>query len=495
MKLKTRLTIAFITIVLGTVFLVSAAVLGVSARRLNAMERQYGEEMSLGSVLNAVQTVSDSTQKILENLQKTAKEDPDQFLNFSFLQEENSELENYLSYLILVKENELYYTGSTEDDWSEDLELLRDTDSSSEEFSYYIGGSKKAMVKQVHVVFSDQTEGNAYIVTSIHALIPEFKSIFYEMAVLVIVVLMGTAFIMTLWIYSGIKRPIEHLCESAKRISNGDYQFSIEPEGDEEIRQLCEEFEKMRNRLAESEAQKEKYDAENRELITNISHDLKTPVTTVKGYVEGIMDGVADTPEKLDHYIKTIYTKANDMDRLINELTFYTKIDANRIPYNFTRLDVAAFCDDCAEEMELELQDKGIRFTYMNKISPKVRIIADPEQLRRVMDNIFGNAIKYMNKSNGHIELRLLDVGDFIQIEVQDNGKGIETKDLTRIFDRFYRTDESRNSLQGGSGIGLSIVKKIIDDHAGRIWATSTAGRGTTIHFVIRKYEGASEAK
>lgn len=481
------------TIVFGTVFLVSATILGVGVKRLNAMEKQYGKEMTLGSVFNTAQTMSDSTQKVWEKLQTAAQKDPDQFLNFSFLQEENSELEEYLSYLLLVKDEELYYTGSDTDDWSEDLSLLLDSDSHSEELSYYISGSKKAMVRQINLTFSDHTAGSVYIITSMQTVIPEFRAMFVEMIIMVIVVLVVTALIMTIWIYSGIKKPVEHLQESAKRITNGDYCFTIEPEGDEEIRQLCEELEKMRHRLAESEEQKEKYDAENRELITNISHDLKTPITTVKGYVEGIMDGVADTPEKMDHYIKTIYTKANDMDRLINELTFYTKIDTNRIPYNYTRLNISAFCDDCAEEKEMELQEKGIRFTYINKLSPKVSIIADPEQLRRVMDNIFSNAVKYMDKKNGHIELRLLDVGDFVQIEVEDDGKGIDTKDLTRIFDRFYRTDASRNSTQGGSGIGLSIVKKIIEDHSGRIWATSRLGRGTTIHFVIRKYEGVPE--
>ena len=135
----------------------------------------------------------------------------------------------------------------------------------------------------------------------------------------------------------------------------------------------------MRQRLKESEEEKEKYDRENKELISNISHDLKTPITTVKGYVEGIMDGVADTPEKMDRYIKTIYNKANDMDRLINELTFYSKIDTNRIPYTFNKINVAEYFEDCAEGVCLDLEERGIQFTYENRVDRNTVIIADAE--------------------------------------------------------------------------------------------------------------------
>ena len=245
----------------------------------------------------------------------------------------------------------------------------------------------------------------------------------------------------------------------------------------------------MRQRLKESEEEKEKYDRENKELISNISHDLKTPITTVKGYVEGIMDGVADTPEKMDRYIKTIYNKANDMDRLINELTFYSKIDTNRIPYTFNKINVAEYFEDCAEEVCLDLEERGIQFTYENRVDRNTVIIADAEQMKRVINNIIGNSVKYIDKPKGKIQLRITDAGDFIQVELEDNGKGIAARDLPSIFDRFYRTDASRNSAQGGSGIGLSIVRKIIEDHGGKIWASSQLGRGTTLYFVIRKYQ------
>ena len=205
--------------------------------------------------------------------------------------------------------------------------------------------------------------------------------------------------------------------------------------------------------------------------------------------LEGILDGVADTPEKQERYIRTIYNKANEMDRLLNELTLYSKIDTNRIPYNFKKINVSDYFNDCIEEIGLDLETRGIGLTYFNYADEDIVIIADPEQLMRVVNNIVTNAIKYMDKQKGQINVRIKDVGDFIQVEIEDNGKGISARDLPYIFDRFYRTDVSRNSSKGGSGIGLSIVKKIMEDHGGKVWATSRLGIGTIMYFVLRKYQ------
>ena len=205
------------------------------------------------------------------------------------------------------------------------------------------------------------------------------------------------------------------------------------------------------------------------------------------------MDGVADTPEKIDKYIKTIYKKANDMDRLINELTIYSGIDSNRIPYHFHKINVSEYFRDCVEDVGLDLESKNIELNYSNFVPEDTVIIADPEQLKRVINNIIGNSIKYIDKLKGVIDIRILDEIDSIRVEIEDNGKGIATKDLSNIFERFYRTDTSRNSSKGGSGIGLSIVKKIVEDHGGYIWATSKESEGTCLHFVIRKYREADE--
>ena len=244
----------------------------------------------------------------------------------------------------------------------------------------------------------------------------------------------------------------------------------------------------MRLQLKENEEEKADNEKKSKELVSNISHDLKTPITSIKGYVEGIMDGVADTPEKMDKYIKTIYNKANDMDKLINELTTYSGIDSNKIPYHFHIINVSDYFSDCVEEVGLDLESKNIHLNYTNLAPADTCIVADPEQLKKVINNIIGNSIKYMGHNNGVIDIRILDEGESVKIEIEDNGKGIPAKDIGNVFERFFRSDASRNSMQGGSGIGLSIVKKIIEDHGGYVWATSKEGEGTCMHFVIRKY-------
>ena len=303
------------------------------------------------------------------------------------------------------------------------------------------------------------------------------------------VILISVALVVGLWVYRSIAVPLVKLKKATQNIKEGNLDFVLDVEGKDEFSELCQDFEEMRRRLKESTEEKSLMEKENRELISNISHDLKTPITAVKGYVEGIMDGVADTQEKMDRYVRTIYNKTNEMDHLINELTFYSKIDTNRIPYTFSKLNVEDYFADCSEEVGLELETRGIELVYANYVEKDVMVIADGEQIRRVIHNIISNAIKYMDKPKGIIQIRIKDVGDFIQIEIEDNGKGIGLKDLPYIFDRFYRTDVSRNSSKGGSGIGLSIVKKILEDHGGKVWATSRLGIGTIMYFVLRKYQ------
>ena len=307
-----------------------------------------------------------------------------------------------------------------------------------------------------------------------------------------LVILIFTSVSVGLWIYRSVATPLVKLRKATQNIKDGNLDFVLDVEGTDEFAELCRDFEEMRRRLKESAEEKLVLDKENKELISNISHDLKTPITAVKGYVEGIMDGVADTPEKMDRYVRTIYNKTVEMDHLINELTFYSKIDTNRIPYTFSKLNVEDYFSDCAEEVGLELETRGIQLCYANYVDSDVQVIADGEQIRRVIHNIISNAIKYMDKGKGMkgiIQIRVKDVGDFVQVEIEDNGKGIAAKDLPYIFDRFYRTDVSRNSAKGGSGIGLSIVRKILEDHGGKVWATSREDIGTIMYFVLRKYQ------
>lgn len=358
-------------------------------------------------------------------------------------------------------------------------------------FSASLYGFSQTQAKHVQESSSQASDSSqmVYDISLPQSSSSQVKLMAKDMILTATIILVFTALSVGLWIYRSIAVPLVKLKKATKNIKEGNLDFVLEVEGNDEFSQLCQDFEEMRKRLKESTEEKILMDKENKELISNISHDLKTPITAVKGYVEGIMDGVADTPEKMDRYVRTIYNKTNEMDHLINELTFYSKIDTNRIPYTFSKLNVEDYFSDCAEELGLEMETRGIELVYANYVEKGVQVIADGEQIRRVIHNIVSNAIKYMEKPRGIIQLRVKDVGDFIQVEIEDNGKGIAAKDLPYIFERFYRTDVSRNSSKGGSGIGLSIVKKIMEDHGGKVWATSRLGIGTIMYFVLRKYQ------
>ncbi len=314
------------------------------------------------------------------------------------------------------------------------------------------------------------------------------RSFLKHFTMIMVVILVVTSIIITSWIKKDIYNPVKEISIAMQNIADGNFDYRLPETRDDEIGQLFGNYEQMRLRLKENAEEKNENEKKQKELVSNISHDLKTPITSIKGYVEGIMDGVAKTPEKMDKYIKTIYNKANDMDRLINELTTYSGIDSNKIPYHFHILNISDYFSDCIEEIGLDLESKNIQLNYTNLAPADTCVVADPEQMKKVINNIISNSVKYMGHDNGVISISIIDDNESVKIEIEDNGKGIASKDIGNIFERFYRTDASRNSLQGGSGIGLSIVKKIVEDHGGYVWATSKEGEGTCMHFVLRKY-------
>ena len=493
MKIRTRLVVAFVTITVVPILLIYLAVWGLTSYQSNAFRRNYGltEQVDLLSG-NSLQVFNRLTSSSQQEIREALEFNPDQFEDFAYLQKLNQELEKKYAHLIVRRDGQIIYSGmgAAGERLYQHLPNYGN-EQYDPESGIYLDGETQHLIKQEDFLFTDGGEGSVFLVSGFDDYVPEFKSMMTEILVSGILILVFTAMILVAWVYSSIWRPVSQLQKATHEIKNGnlDFTLDVDMDSDDEISQLCQDFEAMRIRLKESTEEKIQYDKESKELISNISHDLKTPITAIKGYVEGILDGVASSPEKLDRYIRTIYNKANDMDRLIDELTFYSKIDTNKIPYTFSKINVASYFRDCVEEVGLDLDANNIELGYFNYVDDDVVVIADAEQMKRVVNNIISNSVKYLDKKKGIINIRIKDVGDFIQVEIEDNGKGIAAKDLPNIFDRFYRTDSSRNSSKGGSGIGLSIVRKIIEDHGGRIWATSKEGIGTEMHFVLRKYQ------
>ena len=460
MKLRTRVIISFFIIILVPIVMCALTFYFFVGYKTKSIGEKYGlANATYRTISNNTLLLNAMTAEEYDEVEKTAKSDTSMLEETDYLAILNARLKKKQSFIAVCENGTIIYNGSAElssEELENELPKYGDPGANSQG-GVYFRNEKQWMVKQVDYENVDGKECSAFIVTKTDQIAPQITGMARELAVVTVLILVFTSLGLSLWIYRGVIGPLGQLKKATQNIKDGNLDFTVEPCGVAEINDLCEDFEEMRIRLKETAEEKVEFDKENKELISNISHDLKTPITAVKGYVEGIMDGVANTPEKMDRYIRTIYNKANEMDRLINELTFYSKIDTNRIPYTFSKIDPV--------------------------------VIADAEQIKRVINNIVSNSIKYMDKSHKVINIRLRDVGDFVQVEIEDNGKGIATKDLTKIFDRFYRTDASRNSTRGGSGIGLSIVKKILEDHGGKVWATSKEGVGTTMYFVLRKYQ------
>lgn len=491
MKFKTRLVITFLTIILLPLVLACTAFLGIGAY-LSKEQEEYGLRNHDYSVLiDPAQASKSISDEIFLEVKRILKEHPGDLENIDALAGINTRVDGKSSYIIVRKQGQLFYTGN-ELAASQIFDKLPDFEEKDIEKepgqSVYYDDMKK-LVRQMDFYFEDGSEGSFFVITKANSIIS--RLLFVDMAIAIMLILIITSLFLTNWISRSVFDPINQLNIAMQNIAEGNLEYMLPAKEDGEIGELYRNYEDMRLRLKESTDEKIFAEKQNKELVSNISHDLKTPITAIKGYVEGIMDGVADTPEKMNKYIRTIYNKANDMDRLINELTVYSGIDTNRIPYHFHRINVSEYFGDCIEEVGLDLESKNIELNYSNLVPPETMIIADPEQLKRVINNIIGNSVKYIDKPEGVIDIHILDEIDSIRVEIEDNGKGIAAKDLPQIFERFYRTDASRNSSQGGSGIGLSIVKKIIEDHGGYIWATSREGEGTCMHFVIRKYQEA----
>ncbi len=489
MRLKDKLFAAFFIMILMPVMLISLTFGTIVRLQTNEIQKSYDVDTNINQIItNPIQILNRLTRGTYNEIKLTALKYPERLENEEYIHRLNDALRDKYSFIAVRKNNEFIYTGN-----SEKLMIIEDrlqkfgVYSTDVDGGTYIESENPFLVKAQDFYFSDGGEGTIFVITDLDTIFPQIKSAVMQVVISFLGIIMFTAMILIFWIYRSILRPLNMLRVGMNQIKEGDLDYSVESDTEDEIGQLCDDFEEMRIRLKELIDSRLQYEEDIKELISNISHDLKTPLTAIKGYSEGLLDGVADTPLKQEKYLKTIFTKANDMSILVDELAFYAKIDCNTMPYSFKEINLWEYFDDCIGDLSLDLEVKNFEIQYMNQIDPSTIVVADAEQLKRVINNIIGNAVKYMNKSKGIIQIRIHDIGAFVQVEIEDNGSGMSKGDIPYVFDRFYRGDASRNSKRGGSGLGLAISKKIIEDHSCKIWAESEPNVGTTIIFTIKK--------
>lgn len=275
-----------------------------------------------------------------------------------------------------------------------------------------------------------------------------------------------------------MEKPINSLAKAARCVHDGNLNFEVMGSDYDEIDALCSNFDAMRRELKLAEEREKYLKRERSMLLANISHDLKTPVTSIKGYVDGIRDGVADTTEKMQRYLDTIYNKAEVIDDMVNNLSMFSKLELSRLIFDFEKGDINAFLRGFIKDYRLDFENNNI--TLISNIpDTKAVVRIDYEKINRVFSNLIDNAVKYGDSYNPVIEITAFTRDGGVYVCIADNGIGIDENEIKNVFEGFYRVDSSRSIK--GSGLGLGIAKKIIENHSGKIWLKSDGlGKGTT---------------
>ncbi|MBB6695256.1 HAMP domain-containing protein [Cohnella xylanilytica] len=280
-----------------------------------------------------------------------------------------------------------------------------------------------------------------------------------------------------------ILAPLKQLSLAAERIEQGDFGHAVGYERSDEMGRFCAAFDAMRLRLKQlQEAQAAEEEARS-QLIANISHDLRTPITSIKGYVEGLQEGVARDPERFERYLAVIRDKTVQLDRRIEELFQLSQLESGRSEMEFARQNSRELLESVVAPIEREFQD-GPTTLRVGTPFPSRTVLADRDRIEQVFDNLIANARKYAGE-NGVVAI-LAEEGDGeIRLAVKDNGPGIDEADLPHLFERFYRGEKSRSRDYGGAGLGLAICRRIVERHGGRIWIENEAGGGTAVYFTL----------
>lgn len=275
--------------------------------------------------------------------------------------------------------------------------------------------------------------------------------------------------------------PIRQINEGANEIAKGNFEHEIEYKSTNELGQLSESFNDMRLRIKASIEEQSLADQKQKEMIAGIAHDLRTPLTSVKGYLEGLRDGIADTPEKQARYMDIIYSSTCDTEKMLDELLTISKLELGSITLNCERVEISDFIE-YASQIREELAQKDFDFEIIDKTKDSAILNLDTDSFTRVINNIISNSVKYRNKDiRGRIELTIFEYKNTVLFEIKDNGMGVDKESLPRIFDTLYRADKARSNVRNGSGLGLSICKQIVEMHGGLIWAQSELGNGLSI--------------
>ena len=282
-----------------------------------------------------------------------------------------------------------------------------------------------------------------------------------------------------------IFQPMDKLKYAVDEIAKGNYHVKVDCEITNEFGVLIHSFNEMAEKLQQSERMQLDYEENRKDLIANISHDLKTPISSIQGYIEAILEGVVVSPEKTSKYLKIIHHNTVYINKLIDDLFLFSKLDMDKLDFQYEDVQIRSYMGDLMEEFRYDLDERQVQFKYYDNLEFNYVVHLDRKRIQQALRNIIGNAVKYGNEENLEIYVYLAVEDDFVHIQIQDNGPGIPEDKLPYVFDRFYRMDIERTKDFMSTGLGLAIAKELVEAHRGKITASSIEGDGSSFTIIL----------
>lgn len=313
-----------------------------------------------------------------------------------------------------------------------------------------------------------------WLITSVTSPFSIFLAVVCVAGAVAIAVLLLLAAFFTRRMNRVVLEPVELLVDGAKRIQDGNMEEEIDYQGEAEFECVCQSFNDMQRTILENQKQREKNEKARTDMVTGISHDLRTPLTSIQGYIKGVLDGVADTKERQEKYLKTAYDSTREMNVLLQKLFEFSRIESGQMPFHMVRADLAEFTSVYIAQKEEMADPENVTFSLKVGQEAMPEINMDVEQIPRIFDNLLENSMKYAGTRPVEIEISVFATETEVVLEWNDHGNGVPEDKLPHIFERFYRCDEARK--EKGSGVGLYVVNYIMEQHHGRVGAENDGG-------------------
>ena len=310
-----------------------------------------------------------------------------------------------------------------------------------------------------------------------------FISLFVADGIICVIGLVAISQVFTKNLSNHIMEPLDELCNGATRVKNNHLTQDISYTGDLEFERVCQSFNNMQKHILNEQEKNRKYEQARTDMIAGISHDLRTPLTAIKGSIKGLLDGVASTPEMQKKFLNTAYKRSGEMDILLNQLFYLSKLETGNMPLEMKNVNLTEYLEKYVINKKEVLNSKEVELS-LNVQDNKCNIMMDPEQMQRILDNLIENSMKYGGKTLIHINITLISYQEYISLIISDNGIGIEEDKLQHVFEEFYRGDDSRNNREG-NGLGLYIVKYLVEAMKGTVQAYNENGFVIEMEFPI----------